>query len=335
MTKPDLRPPLLATPAARAAGWCAAAALCVGLAGCGWWSSGREEPPATYAADALDEYLPEDAGAVYVLNQREALKTRSGRSLLASLRQFLDKEKIYQPWLSFTDADPVEDVDAARFAFCPPDLDQPLVLLRGRFDAGRFAVGPKKLREASDGPFHFYEAPVPHSPRVTRLAPAGDTLAASDSRPRFLAALRYAAAPGPFRLQDARLAELLKQVDRGQSIWFAVSFDKLGRIARFKNFGLELVLRPLLDHAESVRGGVVCGEDVRAEFVFLARGDADADALATALQSSCIVARGAHQLPGIDRELLPMLRLFGTGEVSRDGKTVVVRCRLPGDQIDP
>src|SRR5437660_279830 len=83
----------------------------------------------------------------------------------------------------------------------PTDLDQPLLLLRGRFDAGRFSVGPKKLREASDGPFRFYEATVPHSARVTRLAPAGGTLAVSDSKPRFLAALRYAAAPAPVRLQ--------------------------------------------------------------------------------------------------------------------------------------
>jgi hypothetical protein len=316
----------------RALRW-AAALLLASAAGCGWWAPSPPGP--AFADDALADYLPEEAGAVYALNQREARASSTGQRLLGSLRQLLDKEKVYQPWMGLAGADPVRDVDEARFVFCPPDLDRPLLLLRGRFDPGRFQVGPGKLREGSDGPFRFDELPGPKG-RVTHLARVGGFLAVCDSRPRFLAALTYAADRRPIRLQDRRLGELLAEVDRGQGVWLAVSLGKLGPIPRLTNRGLELVLRPLLSHAEGVQGGLSCGDDeVRAAFFFRARTEADAADLETALQSSCQLAQGARVLPGIDRELLPLLDLFGTGVVRRDGAAVEVRCRLPADRLGP
>lgn len=314
------------------------ALLLVAVLGCGWgpWphSSVRPTGPA-FADDALDGYLPPDAGAVYTLNPRPALDTPAGRRLAVPMRQFLEKEKADHPWVDYLGGDLLDETDGAQFIFCPPDLDHPLVLLRGRFDAARFAVGPGKLREASDGPFAFFELAEPRPGAVASLAQVGGCVAVCDSRPRFLAALNHAAAPAPAALQDARLHELLHQVDQKQFVWLAVSFDKLGPIPRLSDLGLETVLRPVLKHAESVRGGVAVGDAVRGEFIFRARGDADAGQLEQDLTASCTVAQGAYLIPGLDPSLLPLLEFMGTGTTTREGREITLRCRLPADRIAP
>ena len=284
-----------------------------------------------FAADALADYLPADAGAVYTLNLRQTLESTGGRRLADPMRRFLDTEKNNHPWMDDLGADPINDVDWAQFVFCPPDLDHPLVLLRGRFDPARFAVGPGRLRQTSDGLFSFYELPG----HPTLLAPVGDYLVVCDSRPRFLAALNYAATPRPVALEDARLAALLRQVDRKKSVWLAVSFGKLGPIPRLADFGLETVLRPVLRHAESVSGGVTTDDDIRGDFVFRAHTDADAKELDQDLIASCTVAQGAYLLPGLDPSLLPLLEFIGTGATARDGREITLRCRLPADRLAP
>ena len=52
-----------------------------------------------YADDALADYLPADAGAVYSINVRQTLESPAGRRLAGPLRQFLDKEKSDHPWV--------------------------------------------------------------------------------------------------------------------------------------------------------------------------------------------------------------------------------------------
>ena len=312
---------------------CAAAALAA-PSGCGWmsWSRPTVRPTGpVFAADALADYLPANAGAVYTLNLRQTLASPAGRRLADPMRRFLATEKGSHPWMDDLGADPINDVDWAQFIFCPPDLDHPLVLLRGRFDPTRFAVGPGKLHETSDGRFSFFELPG----RPTSLAMVGDYLVVCDSRPRFLAALNYAAAPRPVVLEDARLAGLLRQVDREQNVWLAVSFGKLGPIPRLADFGLETVLRPVLRHAESVSGGLTTAADVRGDFVFRAHTDADAKELDQDLIASCTVAQGAYLLPGLDPSLLPLLEFMGTGATARDGREITLRCRLPADRIAP
>ncbi len=310
-----------------------AAALTAPL-GCGRMPWSRTTVSATgpvFAADALADYLPDDAGAVYTLNLRRTLESPAGRRLADPMRRFLDTEKGNHPWIDDLGADPITNVDWAQFIFCPPDLDHPLVLLRGRFDPALFALGPGKLRPTSDGRFSFFELPG----RATLLAVVGDYLVVCDSRPRFLAALNYAVAPRPVVLEDARLRELLRRVERKQSVWLAVSFGKLGPVPRLADFGLETVLRPVLRHAESVYGGAATADDVRGEFVFRAHTDADAKELDQDLVASITVAQGAYLLPGLDPSLLPLLDFIGTGATARDGRDITVRCRLPADRLAP
>ena len=314
------------------------AAALLGAAGCfgssGSHPAGAPAAPA-FADGALDDYLPPDAGAVYTINPRQALETPAGRRLAEPLRRFLEGEKTVRPWLDSLGADPLSDVDRVQFIFSPPELDEPLVLLKGRFDASRLRAGRGALREASEGPFRFYEAAASHSGPATDLAPVGDVLAVSPSRPRLLAALNYAAAPRPVELRDAGLRDLLREVNRDQGVWLAVSFKQLGPVPRLTDFGLETVLRPVLRHAESVQGGVRFGDEVRGEFVFRAATEAGAGELDQDLQAACEVAQGAYLLPGVDPSLLPLLRLLGTGTTHRDGRTVTLRCAAPADRLAP
>ncbi len=314
------------------------AAALLGAAGC----SGTAAPhPAEAAAGpafadgALDGYLPPDAGAVYTIHLRQALETPAGRGLVAPLRRFLEGEGTVRPWLDCLGADPLHDVERLQFVFAPPDLNQPLVLLKGRFDASRLRAGRGLLREASDGPFRFYEAPGPAHGPATDLAPVGDVLAASTSRPRLLAALNYAVSPNAAELQDACLSDLLREVDRDQTVWLAVSLRKLGPIPRLTDFGLETVLRPVLRHAESVQGGVRFGDEVRGEFVFRAPTEADASELDQNIQAACEIAQGVDLLPGVEPALAPLLRLLGTGTTHREGRTVTLRCAATADRLAP
>ena len=313
----------------------AAALLAAG--GCSWTPGSHyaEAPAPVFADGALDGYLPSDAGAVYTIDLHRLLETPAGRRLAESLRRFLDGERAARPWLDCLGGDPIHDVDRAQFVFAAPDLDRPLVLLKGRFDASRLRAGRGRLREASEGPFRFYEAAGPARGAATDLAPVGDVLAVSASRPMLLAALRYAAAPKPAGPEDANLRGLLQDVDHDQAVWLAVSFKKLGPVPRLTDFGLEMVLRPVLRHAESVQGGVQFGDEVRGEFVFRAASEADASDLDEDLQAACEIAQGADLLPGVDPSLLPLLRLVGTGTTRREGRTVTLRCAAPADRLAP
>jgi hypothetical protein len=94
-----------------------------------------------------------------------------------------------------------------------------------------------------------------------------------------------------------------------------------------------MLLRPLFAHAESVYGGITCAEDLRAELHFGTATDEDAAQLEMDLQSICEAALGAALL-GRQKELLPLLRLLAAGQIRREGKTILLRCRLTADQLE-
>jgi hypothetical protein len=313
----------------------AVAALVVGLTLAFWkpWRGYPEGPVVEHFPEgALDGYLPEDARGVLTVNLRPLLAAPAAREHFRKpLEQLIGRGEREHPWMGLLGVAPLTDLDRIQVVFCSRDRDRPLWLARGRFDAARLQTGPGKLRERIDEGFRVYEYPDPAAGRVTTLALAGDTLAASDDRARVYAALVYAAGSRKAVRVDPALEELLRKVDRGQVLWLAVSFDKLGRVGRLPSLGLDLMLRPVLNHARSARGGVTCGEDVRAEFHFEARDEAGADRLETGVRSACEAAGGASLLPGIEPHLLPLLRLLATGEVTRDGLEVRLRCRLTAD----
>ena len=200
----------------------------------------------------------------------------------------------------------------------------------------RFQTGPDKLQAKTFDHFRVWEYADRPAKRVTLLVPVGDALVVSDTPARVLAALYQASDPRPVTIGDATLRELLQKVDRRQSVWFAASFRKLGAVARIDNFLLEMILRPLFTHAESLYGGLDCGEDVRAELHFLAATEDSAAKLEADLQHICNVAQEVSEGAALllrQKEMVPLVRLLGTGQTSREGKTVLLRCRLAGDQL--
>jgi hypothetical protein len=315
----------------------AVTALAVGLILPFWkpWRSYPEAPVVEHFPEgALDGYLPEDARGVLTVNLRPLPAAPAARKQFRKpLEQLIGRGEGDHPWMGLLGVDPFTDLDRIRVVFCTRGPDRPLWLARGRFDPARFQTGPGKLRERVEDGFRVYEYTDPAGGRVTTLALAGDTLAASDDRARVYAALAYAAGSRKAVRVDPALVKLLGKVDRGQALWLAVSLDKLGHVGRLPSLGLELMLRPVLKHARSARGGVTCAEDVRAEFHFEARDEAGADDLETGLRSACETAAGASLLFRIEPDLLPLLRLLATGEVTRDGLEVRLRCRLTADQL--
>jgi hypothetical protein len=287
----------------------------------------------SFPALGLQEYLPGDAVAVFNLDVkrwREAPAVQKG--LQEALRQVLRKEEAGQGWLPLAGIDPFRDFDDVRILLSARAVFDPLVIFRGRFDLSRFQTGPGELSRrvvsADGGRFALYEYQDRRRGEIVTVAPAGDYLAVCDAQAPVLTALRNIAASGPTASLDNRLSELLEKVDRRQQFWLAVAMEKLRPVPRLDSKALELILRPILQHADGIWGGLTAAEDVRAEFVFQARDEAAARNLEELLRSSCEVAQGAHLLPGVDEAALPLFRLAGSGEVSRDGTAVRLKCRL-------
>ncbi len=290
-----------------------------------------------FAADALVDYVPEDSEAVLVVNPHPALESPAGRMLAPSLQQLLRQGEHRFRWLDLLGIHSFDDLDYLQISFAPSSGGQPLWLAHGRLDPARFQIGPDKLQAKTFDHFRVWEYADRPAKRLTLLAPAGDTLLVSDTPERVLAALSQARNPRPVTIRDALLRGLLAKVDRRQSLWFAASFQKLGAVARIDHFLLEMMLRPLFTHAESLYGGLDCGEDVRAELHFHAATEESAAMLETDLQHICNVAQEISQGAALllrQKELVPLVRLLGTGKTSRAGKSVSLRCRLPAAQIN-
>ncbi|HTU89388.1 MAG TPA: hypothetical protein VMF69_04755 [Gemmataceae bacterium] len=288
---------------------------------------GNRVPPGILA-----EYVPEDSEAVLAVNIRQMLETPVGRQHLGPfLQQLIEKNGRQLPWLELAGIKSIEDIDSILISFSPGVGGGPVWLARGRFDRSHFQIGSDKLQEKILDRFRVWEHNDRLLKRITLLAPVGNMLVASETPGRVQSALRQASNPQPIHVRDAVLRELLSKVDRRQSLWLAASIRSLGPISNIDNYLLKMVLRPLLSHSESVDGGISCGEDLRAELHFSTATDEDAVQLEMDLKCLCEAAPGAALL-GQQNELLPLLRFLGNGQIHRDGKLILLHCRLTADQ---
>jgi hypothetical protein len=271
---------------------------------------------------------------VLAVNLRTLLESPVGRQHLApSLQQLAQRGEREVPWVELLGIHPFDDLDYLQISFAPGSGEQPLWLARGRLDRSRFHLGPDKLHKKTLDHFRVWEYADRQRNQTAVLASVGDALVVSETPSRVLAALHQASHPRALTIRDATLREMLARVDRRQSLWLAASFKRLGPIARIDNRWLEMILRPLFTHAESVHGGLTCAEDVRAELHFQTPTEEKAVQLEMDLKSICGVAAGASLLFSPPSELLPLFRLLGGGQTSREGKTVSLRCQLAGDQF--
>jgi hypothetical protein len=290
---------------------------------------GQRVPP-----DVLADYLPEDSEAVLSANVRQLLESPIGRRRLSPLlRQLVGQAQRRMRWLDLAGINLIDDLDTLQISFAPNSGGQPLWLGRGRFSRSRFRVGPDELQESRLDGFRVWQCSDRSAQRTTLLAAVGDTLVVTETRSRMQAALKQASEPHPIHVRNADLRELLNKVDRRQSIWLAARIESFGSLLEIDNSWLKMVLRPLLAHAESVYGGIACTEDVRAEFHFVAATQQDAAQLERDLQSVRDLARDGSWLLGLHKEM-PLLRLLGAGQISRDGKRILLQSRLTADQLD-
>lgn len=277
----------------------------------------------------LADYVPEDSEAVLAVNIRQLLGTPSGRKHLEPFVQQLSEQAERElPWMRLAGIKPKDDLDTLFISFSPGASTETLGLARGRFDRSRFQIGPNELQVTTLDHFRVWEYKERAAKQATLLTTVGDTLVVSQTPSRMQAALKQAGDPQPIFVRDATLRELLAKVDRRQSVWLAASIRKLGPISGIENYLLKMILRPLLSHAESVYGGISCDEDLQAELNFGTSSEEHADQLETDLKSLCEAAPGAALL-GRQNEIEPLLRLLGAGQIRREGKTILLRCRLP------
>jgi hypothetical protein len=287
-----------------------------------------------FPAGALADYVPEDSEAVVAVNLRTALESPAGRRLLApSLKQLLADSEDRNHWIELLGINPLDDVDYLQFSFAPGKGGQPLWLARGRPDRSRFRIGPDLLRKKTVDHFRVLEYTDRQTNRKTTLAPMGDTLVASDTPARVMAALNRAGESSPGVVRDAKLRELLKKVDRRQSIWGVAVFKGLDLGSGIDNFFLRAALRPLFEHADRVYGGLTFGDDVRAELHLHTSSEESAVKLENDLKSFCELAQTAPRLMRLQKEILPLVRLLSVGQTSREGQSVSLRCRLTADQL--
>jgi hypothetical protein len=283
---------------------------------------------------ALLDYVPEDSEAVLAVNVRSLLESPVGRRLAPSLQQLIRRGERQLPWMDLLGVNPIDDLDYLQISFAPGSGGEPLWLARGRLDRSRIQIGPEKLQETTVDHFRVWEYTERRTKRTTRIAPVGDMLVISETPGQVLAALKQASAPQPITVRDGTLRELLTKVDRQQSLWLVASIKRLGSIAEIEDPVLKFVLRPVLEHTESVYGSIACREDVQVELHFRAATEERAKRLAAVLQSICEGAPGFAMLFGRQKELLPLFRLLSNGKTHREGNEVLLRCELAADQLE-
>jgi hypothetical protein len=345
MNNPSQDVPGKAPPQAGRPTWKRPAAVLVGATALGllvaaswyWWVRPQRRA-VEFPPGALADYLPEKAGGVLTLNLRQTLDSPAGRQYLRGpFQQIVRRGAEAHPWMALLGIDPLQDLDQVQVIYCAGDLGRPLWLLRGRISPERFQTGTGKLAEAAEGRFRLYEYQAGPGEPGTTLSLAGDTLVACNDRGRVLAALSHAAGQRPTPPQDADLVKLLQQVDRGQSLWAAVNFARLGPSGEPPSYTMRLILGPVLRHARVIRGGLTVAEDLRGDFVFRTRDEAAARKLEEGLSNDRDVAKGALEVVGlaqaIDKDLMPLVKLLSTAEVRREGATVRLHCELPADQL--
>jgi hypothetical protein len=299
---------------------------------------GLATPPqnaaASYAADALADYLPADAAAVISLDLRGLRAAAVARGRLGEeLRRLVYHSDVELPWLRLARVDPWKECDRVRVVLPAGEPTHPLWLVHGHIDPDRFEVGPAGLVPQSDGGRRLYEYRDPVL-GPTWLATAGDTLVVSLGRARLLEALRHASEPHPTAVHDSTLRELLAKVDRTQALWLAASLEALGPM-RMQNRALNAMLGPVLRRARGIQGGVRAGEDLGAELTLDTANEAAAEQLEGVLKNVVTVAQGAALLPGADPDLAPLFQLLGTGEATRAGAVVTLRCKLTAEMLGP
>jgi hypothetical protein len=297
-----------------------------------WRSDSAVENP--FPPGTLADYIPQDSEAVLFVNLRSLREAPIGpRYLMPSLRSIVRQSDDAFFWTALLGADALEDVDTLMVSFAPASDGQPLWLARGRFDRSRFQVGPDSLRGETIDRFRVWKCIDRQTNQPTLLAPVGDAFVVSDTPDRVLAALRQASDPRPVQVRDVTLRQQLSEVDRRANVWFAASLKGLGPVARIDNFWLEKILRPLLRYADSARGHIACAEELRAELHFHSASEENAAKLEEDLKNICGVAAGAPLLLSRHKALLPLFRLLASGETTREGPNVSLRCRLTAEQL--
>jgi hypothetical protein len=292
-------------------------------------------PPADWdlPPGALEGYLPPDAVSVLSLDTRVLREAAAVRPLLPALGRLAQYGQTSEPWLTYTGINPVADLDELRVIVSAGDSSRPLWLARGRFDPDRFAVGPGRLDvRVADG-HRVFEYVDPRNGALW-LAVAGDMLISGPEK-RVRVALAEAGSDRAGPVRDPVLRRMLAEVDQTRPAWLAASLAGLGRVGRLENGALELVLRPMFSHARGVAGGIAAGEELRADFHFVARDAEGARRLAEALTSDAGLAEGAGLLFGPESDLLPVFRLLAASEVSREDADVWLRGCLDADQLRP
>ncbi len=285
-------------------------------------------------AGALADYVPEDSAAVLVVDVRQLRETPIGRQYLwPSMQQVTRQMEWRLPWLKLAGINPLDDFDTLRISFASKGSGEPILLACGPFDRSCLKIRPDKLQESTLDHFRIWEFREPDAKQTTLIAPVADMLVVSETRNRVQAALKQASDPQPIRVRDAILRQLLAKVDRRQCLWLAASVKNLASISQIDNYLLKMILRPLVAHAETVYGGITCTEDLQAELHFSTATEADASQLEADLRSICEAAPGILLL-GRKNELLPLLRLLAAGKINREGKTILLRCRLTADELE-
>jgi hypothetical protein len=295
-------------------------------------SAGPALETISYPPDALAEYVPADAAGVLSFDLHTLRETPLVRGRLGTpLRRLAARTMQELPWLGVAGLDLWQDVDRVRVVLPAGDAGRPLWMVHGRIDPARFQVGPGRLTPRTEGNKRLYEYADPVV-GTAFLAPAGDTLVASPNRARLMTALDYAAEPHSMEAHDPTLRELLAHVDRTRPIWLALSLAALGDMGRPQDRLLSAVIGPVLRRSRTVAGGIVVGEDLRADFTFRAADEAAALQLEKAINDVIDVTKGALLL-GVDPDLLPLLTLVGAAEVSREGRDVRLRSQLSAEQL--
>jgi hypothetical protein len=298
-------------------------------------------------AAEVDKFLPNDSEAVTTVNFRQILDSPLVKKYgLEPLQQAIKSNDEVQKILDSLGLDPLKDIDSLTSS-SPGGTDadkKGLLILHGRFNLDKIQATaekvakdkPDSLKIRKAGDYTLYEAtmaPPGQGEKQTFFVALIDknTLAASPSQDYAVDALDKANGKKTTMLKNKEVQQLIEKADAKQSLWIAALSHGLavGQLAQDEKF------KEILDKVKTLSGGITVSDDVKAEFLIVAKDADKAKEVAGAIDEGLGKVKFFVSLLAMNKkELAPAITALETVKVNAKGSDITVKGEISKDVIE-
>jgi hypothetical protein len=289
----------------------------------------------------VDKLLPGDTEVLFTMNVRQILDSALVKKYgTEGLKEALKSNEEVQKILESLGFDPFKDLDSITSASpSGADPDKGLAIIHGKFDLAKFkAKGQEAAKEHGDivkitkaGNHAVFEVSLPNQPKPFFVGLVdGTTIVVSPDKEYVANAFDQAAGKKQVTLKNDFEA-LVKKVDEKQSLWVVAMGSGLVKGPLAANPQAKMMLGKI----ETITGGVVVSDEVKADFAINAKNAQDAKDLNEAIDMGIMQAKGILGfLAANNKQLGAVLSMVESMKVKTEGSKVGITAEVSKDAIE-